>query len=305
MTQKQRKVYTAKRSSKRPLVQALATLAMNANLKGFVTGTIWQGKSKTACVPVLNCYSCPGAVGSCPVGSLQAVLADRKHDISFYVLGFLVLVGMAVGRLFCGWACPFGWFQDLLSRIRLKKWHMPPFWNKLLGYGKYVMLVVFVVLLPLLVKNAVGIGDPWFCKYICPQGTLQAGIPLLLTNPPLQKAIGVLFNWKMLLLGLTIFVSMKVNRPFCRYVCPLGAFYGLFHKISLYQMQCDPNVCTNCGLCHKACTIGLTPNVSPNNAECIRCGDCIRACPHGALSGGFGPNVTPKSSSLQDGDRSY
>jgi len=178
-------------------VQIVFTAVTNGYLLGFLTGRIYTGPTKAACVPGLNCYSCPGALGSCPIGSLQAVLGSRDYKFSFYVVGFLLFFGSIFGRFVCGWLCPFGLVQDLLYKIPLfkKRKNLPG--HKVLIWAKYVILVLFVILLPLLVVDFTGQGDPWFCKYICPSGTLAAGIPLVLLNENLKLAVGNLFFWKL------------------------------------------------------------------------------------------------------------
>ena len=113
--------YTRFQERKKNIIQALATLATNANLKGFFEGRIYTGNTKVACVPGLNCYSCPGAVGSCPIGSLQAVIGSKKFSISYYVFGIMILIGALLGRLVCGLLCPFGFVQDLLYKIPTPK----------------------------------------------------------------------------------------------------------------------------------------------------------------------------------------
>ena len=199
-------------------VQVIVAAVTNGYLIGFVKGKIFTGWTKQLCVPGLNCYSCPGALGSCPIGSLQAVLGSRNYKFAFYVTGFLMVVGAVFGRFVCGWLCPFGLVQDLLYKI--------PFFKKLrklpgdrwLKYLKYVILIGFVILLPLFAVDIVGQGSPWFCKYICPAGTLEGGIPLVFSNSALQAAVGWLFAWKNLLLIALILLSIPVYRPFCRYL---------------------------------------------------------------------------------------
>lgn len=268
-------------------VQAAFTLLTNGYMAGFTKGTIYTGATKFACVPGLNCYSCPGALASCPIGALQAVLGSRDYKFTFYVSGFLLLVGALLGKLVCGWLCPFGLVQDLIHKIpfvkKLKK--LPgDQWLKWLKYG---ILAGFVILLPLLVVDIVGQGQPWFCKYICPSGTLFAGLPLVGANADLQQAAGGLFAWKVGLLAGLAFLSVAVYRPFCRYVCPLGAIYGLFNKVSLYRLEVDRSTCTRCGACRKSCKLDIPVFEQPNNAECIRCGACRKACPNGAITSTF------------------
>ena len=109
----------ALRRHARTAVQLGWTALTNGYAAGFAKGTIYKGELKRVCVPGLNCYSCPGALGSCPIGSLQAVLGDRDHWFSFYAVGFLLFIGALLGRFVCGWLCPFGLVQDLLHKICL------------------------------------------------------------------------------------------------------------------------------------------------------------------------------------------
>jgi len=270
---------------KRRIVQALTALAYNLNLPGFVQGRIYQGKLKNICVPGLNCYSCPGALGSCPIGSLQSAIGAVYYKVSFYVVGILIFVGALLGRFICGWACPFGLIQELLHKIPSRKLrHKKAFgWLK---YGKYVFLAVFVVLLPIVFYVQGGLASPAFCKYICPAGTLEAGIPLVALNASLQSSVGWLFSWKLLILVGVITLSVFIWRPFCRFVCPLGAIYALFNKISVFGMRFEPASCTHCGACARVCKADIDPSKTPNNTECVRCGDCVKACPTAALKFG-------------------
>lgn len=267
--------------------QAAWTALTNGYLLGFIKGSIYTGDTKALCVPGLNCYSCPGALGSCPIGSLQAVMGSRNFKFSFYIFGFLMLVGSIFGRFVCGWLCPFGLVQDLLNKIPLfrKKKNLPG--DRILRWMKYIVFIVFVILLPLTVLDIIGQGSPWFCKLICPSGTLMAGIPLVSVNSGLQSAIGTLFAWKICLLALIILLSIKYYRPFCKYLCPLGAVYGLFNPIAFYRLTVDTKTCTECRICQKACKMDIPVYKTPNSPECIRCGDCQDKCPHGCISSTF------------------
>lgn len=267
----------------RTLVQIGFTALTNGYAAGFANGTIYRGPSKSICLPGLNCYSCPGALGACPIGSLQSVLSSRNYQFSFYVVGFLIFIGAVFGRLVCGWLCPFGLVQDLLYKIPFPVKRKKLSGDRILKYMKYVVLAGFVILLPLIVLDVVGQGQPWFCKYICPSGTLFAGLPLIGANPLLRSALGWLFTWKFALLTVLLVLSILVYRPFCHYLCPLGAVYGLFHPVSLYRYQVDASACTSCGKCQKTCKLDIPVYQTPNSAECIRCGECLNACPHQAL----------------------
>ena len=130
---------------RRGVVQLLSALLHNANLPGFITGRIWQAQPKSVCVPVLNCYSCPGALGACPIGSLQSTLAGTALKFPFYVVGLLLLFALCLGRVICGWLCPFGLVQDLLYKIPSPKLHKNAFTQKL-SLLKYAVAVIFVLL---------------------------------------------------------------------------------------------------------------------------------------------------------------
>lgn len=269
---------------RRKIIQWLALFLSNAHLSGFIEGRIYRGNLKYVCVPGLNCYSCPGALGACPLGSLQAVIGSYRYKFSFYITGLVMGFGLLFGRFICGFLCPFGLIQELLHKIpfyRVKKiWKWPI-------YIKYLLLAVFVVGLPTFATNAFGMGDPAFCKYICPAGTLTAGLPLLATNPSLQNSIGRLFFLKMGIALAVVIGSLAIYRFFCRFLCPLGAFYGLFNKVSLYRLSYASHQCVHCGACARACKMAIDPSATPDSPECIRCGDCVESCKFSALSSGF------------------
>ena len=237
------------------------------------------------CLPGLNCYSCPGALGSCPLGALQTVLGDRKYNFSFYIAGFFLLAGSLLGRFVCGWLCPFGLIQDLLYQIPFVKKIKNLPGHKILVWFKYVILAVFVILLPLFAADFSGQGLPWFCKYICPAGTLEAGLPLALANSALRGALGFLFRWKLVILLVTVLLAVIVYRPFCKYICPLGAVYSLFNRISVTGVKVNRELCVECGKCGSVCKMDVKIWKEPSALECIQCGDCISACPCGAISG--------------------
>ena len=163
---KEKKLLSRKLAKIRGWIQAAATLLTNIHIPNLFKGKIYQGNAKTVCVPGLNCYSCPAATGACPIGAFQAVVGSSKFKFSYYITGFFILLGVTLGRFICGFLCPFGWFQDLLHKIPGKKLSTAKL--KPLRYLKYVILIVFVILLPMLVTNSIGMGDPFFCKYICP-----------------------------------------------------------------------------------------------------------------------------------------
>ncbi len=271
------------------MVQLFTAIIYNANIRGFTSGTIFTGESKGVCVPGLNCYSCPGAVGSCPVGSLQAAINELKYKFPFYVVGTILLFGVLLGRTVCGFLCPFGFIQDLLDKVPFRKLRKGR-WSRILRWLKYVVLTVFVLWIPIFTLLNLGVAVPGFCKYICPAGTLEAGIPLLLLNSDLRGIVGVLFDWKFGVLLALLTTSMFVYRPFCRFLCPLGAIYSLFHRISIIGYRKDEKLCNDCGACVRYCRLDVK---QMGDAECIRCGECKSVCSVGAIR--FSPAIRKRN----------
>ena len=189
----------------RSWIQAGAALLTNVHLPNFLSGRIYR-----------------------------AVVGSSKFSFSYYITGFLILFGVLLGRFICGFLCPFGWFQDLLHRIPGKKLSTKKL--KPLTYLKYVVLLLTVCFLPVFAVNDVGMGDPFFCKYIC----------------------------------------------------PLGAFYAWMNRVSLLGIRVDGQQCISCGKCAGVCKMDVEITKTPDHGECIRCGKCINVCPVDAVSFQYG-----------------
>ena len=198
----------------------------NVHLPNFLSGRIYQGDGKAVCVPGLNCYSCPAASGACPIGSFQAVVGSSKFSFSYYITGFLILFGVLLGRFICGFLCPFGWFQDLLHRIPGKKLSTKKL--KPLTYLKYVVLLLTVCFLPVFAVNDVGMGDPFFCKYICP--------------------LGVFYAWmnRVSLLGIRVDGQQCISCGKCAGVCKMD--------VEITKTP-DHGECIRCGKCINVCPV--------------------------------------------------
>ncbi len=256
----------------RRLSQIIGLLFANSYWKGiFSSQAIYQGATKRFCFPVLNCYSCPLARFACPIGSLQHFIAIRQ--IPYYILGIISLVGVFIGRVPCGWLCPFGLLQDVLYRIPSFKLHL----HKSFGYLKYLVLVGVVVIVVYFTQ------EPWFCK-LCPAGTLEAGIPLILwssVGASLKALLGWHFYLKVGILLSIILLMVFIKRPFCRMLCPLGAIFGLFNRISLLRFYVDRERCKGegCDICYNVCPMEIRIYRNPHSFDCIRCTRCISACP--------------------------
>lgn len=267
----------------RLIIQLISCGLMNPHVGNFLAGKIYRGELKNFCAPGLNCYSCPAATFACPIGSLQAVGGTAAFNFSFYVAGFVLLVGAFLGRAICGFLCPFGFFQELLYKIPVPKIKL---WQPLI-YAKYFVLIIFVLILPAAVTNFAGVGAPAFCEYICPAGTLEAGLPLIATHSEYRNILGELFTLKFSILIVTTIGCLTVYRFFCRVLCPLGAIYGILNRYSMYTLHFYENSCIKCGKCSKICKMKIQPNCRKISAECIFCGECEKVCPTGAIRLGF------------------
>jgi ferredoxin len=257
----------------RRYTQLMAAVLYNCNFRGFAEGKISKGSLKGVCTPGLNCYSCPGAVAACPLGSLQSALVNARYRFPYYILGTLLLMGLFLGRFICGFLCPVGLLQELLHKLPSPKIRKSRA-TRVLSHLKYVLLAVFVILIPLW-KLA-----PGFCKFICPAGTFEAGLPLTFKNKFLRTMTGTLFSWKVLLLTLIAVLCVVCFRAFCRFLCPLGAIYSFFNPVSLFGVRVDQSLCTHCDACVKSCPMDVT---KVRDRECIQCGMCIGSCPTGAI----------------------
>ncbi|MGQ9921790.1 MAG: 4Fe-4S binding protein [Desulfobacca sp.] len=271
----------------RRLVQTLFAIVTNAYLLFPFGSAIYQGPLKSLCTPGLHCYSCPSAVLSCPVGAFQNMLGSLRLSlqsgvlhIGSLVVGYLGIIGVISGRFPCGWLCPFGLIQDLLYKIPAPKLKLPSFFN----YFRYGVLIVLVVLLPLFWLDNLGMGQPWFCKLLCPSGTLTGALPLLVIKPALWQNIGFFFWHKIFWLVVILIGAVVISRFFCRILCPLGAFYGLFNRVSFFCLQYDEEKCVHCLACERRCPTGCKPYKDANSAACINCLRCIEACRFGALA---------------------
>ena len=238
----------------------------NGYLKGFIPpGSLWQGQSKGFCVPALNCYACPGSLFACPIGTLQHFVIIRA--VPMYFLGFFVTFCMVIGRMACGTICPFGYLQEILYKFRSSKLGIPTW----MTYIKYAILAGLVFVIPFYTLQ------PWFSK-LCPVGTLIGGLPWVTVNPEIRLMIHELFWAKIAILITVVSLSALSKRPFCRVVCPLGAIFSLFNRISIVRLKFSEALCTHCDKCTRICPMDISVYKDANNHNCIRCLDCSQ-CP--------------------------
>lgn len=266
----------------RKLIQLIAMLVYNADVSNWFKGSISHAATKKTCVPGLNCYSCPGAIASCPLGALQNTIAGGKFP--FFITGFFLIIGTLFGRAVCAFLCPVGFIQELLYKIPTKKVKRTKTILSIsrgASLAKYVCLILMCIGAPLTLYLHNGIGSPIFCAWICPAGTVSAGWPLVLLNKSLRATLSFLFAWKTTIAVILLITSVFVFRPFCKYLCPLGAIYSFFNKVAVFGIKVDEKKCCHCNACTAHCKMNA---LKVNDRECIRCGECLNKCLFHALS---------------------
>lgn len=198
----------------------------------------------------------------CVVGSLQQLslylIGAINGNYLYWLTLFFLPLGFSIifGRIFCGYACPIGAWQQLLAGIgsNLTKFRMPQKLDKFLKYFKYLFAIVIVGI-------AVSTRYPFFQK-IDPFSYLFA------FNFTLYGIISI---------AIVSCASLLISRPFCRYICPYGAVMAIFSKFSLYKLKAK-NGCKSCTLCDRVCETDAITKGIVDQSECIRCKKCIDSC---------------------------
>jgi polyferredoxin len=232
----------------------------------------WGMEAKWICNPVLSCHSCALAWFACPVGVLVHYASYGLFP--FVAVGTMLLVGTLVGKLLCGWVCPFGFVQDLLHKIPGRKFHLPAWTNNI----KYLVLVFMVVLLPYFLGEAT---DWIFCRY-CPAAALQVTLPNFIASG-FQVSSATLIKFGVL--GIVVVGAILSSRSFCRVLCPIGALLAPLNYISFWVVKPARSACIACKKCDDVCSTDVAPSarlvkgIPANRAlDCIVCHDCKYAC---------------------------
>lgn len=254
------------------------TLATHRRAVQFVSLLVlhssWGPELKWLCNPVLSCHSCVLAWFACPVGVF--VHYSGYHVFPFLALGTVLLLGVLVGRLLCGWVCPFGLLQDLLYRLPGPKYELPAWTANI----KYAVLAVTVFVLPFLLGE-----QTWysFCR-ICPASAIQVTVPNLLGSGVAGFTAATAVKLAVLLIVLA--AGVVSSRSFCKVLCPIGALLAPLNFISLWKIRVPAQNCLSCGKCETACPQQGQPaertarGVPANRAlECIVCHECQTTCP--------------------------
>ena len=262
----------------RRLAQIVSAILYNCNL---ITDLPAKYIKSQYCVPGLNCRHCPASVAGCPLFFMQKLFSRGLQELPIRTLCWFLLFALAFGRLICGWLCPFGLVQDLLDKIPAPKIRRNELTRRL-SYLKYGFLAVFVMVLPVFAADLGLRSRSPFCSYVCPNLPFSSILTTWATGGTLRPYM--INNARFFILIALLILAVFLFRPFCRFICPIGAVYGFFNKHALLSIKLDESKCVHCNACMKVCKMD-TKKVGDH--ECISCGDCKAACKFDAIHFGW------------------
>ena len=207
----------------------------------------------------------------------------------------VVLLTLVLGRVFCGWVCPFGAIHHLIGWLSVRRsspqQQVEGNRYRRINAFKYYLLVAFGAA-ALLGTLQIGLLDPIVTFYrslstaVWP--TVDQATGSIFLRPPAYRLSWVFGS----LFGLLLVLNVGWPRFFCRVLCPLGALMGLLGRFAWWRIDRDPAKCTDCDLCLKACEGAADPQSHLRKAECFVCMNCLNDCQYGAISFRFLPSVT-------------
>lgn len=225
----------------------------------------------------------PSIHGLCPYGALESLYSlifsgtfiSKIFSGTLILLSITLIIAIIFRRSFCGVICPFGTLQELFGiigkKIFRKRFIVPEFLDKPLRFLKYIVLIVTIYYAWKTAGLWVNPYDPWAAY-----GHITEGYSILIEDYLIGSIILII-----VLIG-----SLMYDRFFCKYLCPMGAVYGLISKISFTKIVRNNEKCVNCGICNKNCPVNIKVSQldEVKTAECINCNSCVLSCPkQGAL----------------------
>ena len=218
----------------------------------------------------------PAVDAFCPFGGLESVWALIRYQslLKRVAWSSVILLATSVGtalifrRSFCGNICPLGFLQELFGlggkAVFKKRFNLPDKPDRILRYGKYLVLLLFIGLAWKTFTLAIRPFDPWVAYHHIGSGELFSE-----------------YLWGSVILGISLIGGIFLDRPFCRYLCPMGGFLALPSFLGFSRIRRNRESCIDCGKCDDACPMALEVSRMDKvtSAECINCGKCVYACP--------------------------
>jgi NapH/MauN family ferredoxin-type protein len=231
----------------------------------------------------------------CPFGAVESFFTlifkgeflKRIFSSSFVLMAIFLVATLFLGRVFCGYFCPLGaiqeWLRSLGKKLGIKKdIELPATVDKYLRFLKYFSLAAVIYF-------SFYLNDLIFRNYDPYNALMHLGQEFS------EKIVAYV------LLFIIIIVSLFSKSWWCRYLCPLGAFFAVIKKISFFNIKRDEKTCSSCGLCNKVCPANLDIKNKKiiSDADCISCGNCTNNCSQNSLSFNvLGKKITKKNFNL-------
>lgn len=215
----------------------------------------------------------------CPFGAVESFFTllfkgeflQRIFTSSFILLGIFAIATLVLGRVFCSYFCPLGtvqeWIRNLGRKLGIKKdFEIPEKFDKYLRYLKYIILIIIVYF-------SFYLGTLIFRSYDPYSAMMHIGREFS------ENIVGYV------ILIIIIIASLFTKNIWCRYLCPLGAFFGILKRFSFIKIERNTKTCTKCSICNKSCPANLDIKNAKiiKDSDCVSCGKCIGSCPKGSL----------------------
>lgn len=224
-------------------------------------------KESGAAIPLVSHASlhalCPfGGVVSIYQYLMSGTFVRQTQESSFILMWIVIILSVAMGAVFCGWVCPFGSIQEFTGKIGKKIFKkrynkfLPAVIDKYLRYLRYLVLIWVIYMTASVGTLIFKKWDPYHALFNIWSDEVAAG--------------GII------VLGIVLLLSLFIERPWCKYVCPYGAFLGIFNTFRIFKIKRNENTCINCGKCDSACPMNIDVSKTRNvtDHQCISCMKC-------------------------------
>lgn len=206
----------------------------------------------------------------CPFGGVVSIyqyatagtFVQKIHESAFILMIIGLFLAVLFGPVFCGWVCPLGSVQEWVGKLGKKLFKrrynhfIPESLDRILRFARYLVLGWVVYMTAITGTLVFSNIDPYFALFN------------LWTS---EVAIG-----GVVILAITLSGSLFVERPWCKYACPYGAFIRLSNLVRIFRIRREASTCIDCKACDVACpmNINVSQGVNVRNHQCISCLEC-------------------------------